>query len=181
MRKVILSEFVSLDGVMEEPSWTMPYWNDEIAKFKFDELFASGMLLLGRVTYQGFAAAWPSMSDEQGYAERMNSLPKVVVSTTLIEATWNASLIKDDIATHVSKMKKQPGLDILIFGSGTLVQTLMQHELIDEYRLLVYPLLLGKGKPLFQEGNKIKLTLIETKAFRSGAVLLRYKLDRKEV
>src|SRR5689334_4248162 len=138
MRRVIVSMFVSLDGVMEDPAWTMPYWNKEIAKFKFDELFASDALLLGRVTYQGFTAAWPSMTDEEGYADRMNSLPKFVVSTTLEEVEWNARLIKDNIAEEVSKLKQQHGQDILIFGSGELIYTLMQHDLVDEYRLLVY-------------------------------------------
>src|SRR3989337_3558806 len=91
MRKLIVTEFLTLDGVMEEPAWTAPYWNDEIAKFKFDELFGSDTLLLGRVTYQGFAAAWPSRTDEQGFADRMNSLPKFVVSTNLHKVEWNNS------------------------------------------------------------------------------------------
>ena len=146
MRKFIVTEFLTLDGVMEEPAWTAPYWNDEIAKFKFDELFGSDTLLLGRVTYQGFAAAWPSRTDEQGFADRMNGLPKFVVSTTLEKVEWNNSrLIKENVAEEVSKLKQQPGQDILIAGSGTLIHTLMQHNLIDEYRLLVYPVVLGSG------------------------------------
>jgi dihydrofolate reductase len=146
MRKIILTEFLSLDGVMENPAWTMPYWNDEIAKFKYDELFASGILLLGRVTYQGFAAAWPSRTDEQGFADRMNNLPKVVVSTTLKELAWNnSSLVKDNVVEEVTRLKQQSGQDILIGGSCILANTLMLHDLIDEYRLLVYPLVVGKG------------------------------------
>jgi len=181
MRKVIASEYVSLDGVMEEPSWSMPYWNEEIAKFKFDELFASDALLLGRVTYQGFAAAWPSRTDEQGFADRMNSLPKFVVSTTLEEVKWNNSrLIKDNIAAEVSRLKQQPGQNILIYGSGELVHTLMQHDLIDEYRLLVYPVVLGSGKPLFKGTAKpVTLKLLETKHYQTGVVLLSYEPDRK--
>ena len=185
MRKVIVSEFVTLDGVMEDPGgaekferggWTMPYWNEEIGKVKFDELFASDALLLGRVTYQGFAAAWPSMTDEAGFADRMNSLPKFVVSTTLEKVEWNNSrLIKGNVAEEVSKLKQQPGQDILIAGSGELVHTLMQHDLIDEYRLLVYPVVLGSGKRLFKDGSKTTLRLIETKTFRSGVVLLSYR------
>ena len=185
MRKVIVSMFISLDGVMEQPSWTTPYWNDEIAKFKFDELFASSALLLGRVTYEGFAAAWPSRTDEQGFADRMNGLPKYVVSTTLEKAEWNNShLIKDAkrVAEEVSKLKQQPGQDILIFGSGELVHTLMQHDLIDEYRLLVYPVVLGSGKPLFKDiKNSSRLKLLSTKTFSSGVVLLCYQPDRKEL
>jgi len=188
MGKVIVSEFVSLDGVMEDPGgaekfehggWTMPYGNEEIGKFKFDELFAGGAFLLGRVTYQGFAAAWPSRTDEAGFADRMNSLPKYVVSTTLEELKWNNSrLIKGNIAEEVSKLKQEVGQDILIAGSGTLVQTLMQHDLIDEYRLLVYPVVLGSGKRLFRDGSNTTLRLVETKTFSSGVVLLRYEPDR---
>jgi dihydrofolate reductase len=176
MRKVNLAEFVSLDSVIEEPAWTTPYWNDEIAKYKFDELFASDTLLLGRVTYQGFAAAWPTMKDEQGFADRMNNLPKIVVSTTLQTAEWNNSrIVKDDVFDEVSRLKQQPGQDILIFGSGTLANSLMQHNLIDEYSLLVYPVVLASGKRLFQAGTRLNLKLVETKSFSSGVVLLRYQ------
>jgi dihydrofolate reductase len=172
MRKVIVSEYVSLDGVMEEPAWTTPYWNDEIAKFKFDELFASDALLLGRVTYHGFAKAWPSMTDEEGFADRMNNLPKYVASRTLQEAEWNATLIKGNIADEVSELKQQPGQNLLVYGSGEFVHTLMQHNLIDELRLLVYPVVLGSGKRIFKEGSNSTLKLVETKSFSSGVVLL---------
>lgn len=190
MRKVVVSEFVSLDGVMEDPGgaekfehggWTIPYWHDEIGQFKFDELFASDALLLGRVTYQGFAAAWPSMTDEAGFADRMNSLPKYVVSTTLDKVEWNNSrLIKGNVAAEVAKLKQQPGQDILVAGSGELIQTLMQHGLIDEYRLLVYPVVLGSGKRLFKDGSKANLKLVSTKQFSSGVAALSYQLDKKE-
>jgi dihydrofolate reductase len=166
--------YVTVDGVMEEPAWTVPYWNDEIARFKCDELFASDALLLGRVTYQGFAAAWPAMTDEEGFADRMNALPKFVASTTLQETVWNASLIKGDIAEEVLKLKQQPGQDILVFGSAALVHTLLQHNLVDECRLLIYPLVLGNGKRLFQDGSKVKLTLADSKTFSSGVVALTY-------
>lgn len=185
MRKVVVSEFVSLDGVMEDPGgaeqfahggWTRPYWTDDIGKFKFDELFAIDALLLGRVTYQGFAAAWPSMKDEAGFADRMNSLPKYVVSKTLDEIGWNNSrLIKGDIVEEVSSLKRQPGQDILIGGSGMLVRTLMRHGLIDEYRLLVYPAVLGSGKRLFADGSQTTLRLVDTQTFSSGVVLLHYQ------
>ena len=186
MRKIIVSEFVTLDGVMEDPGgaekfeyggWTMQYFNEEIGKFKLDELFASDTLLLGRVTYQGFAEAWPGKTDEQGFADRMNSLPKFVVSTTLEEVGWNNSrLIKENIAEEVSKLKQQHGQDILVYGSGILLKTLMQHDLIDEYRLMVFPVVLGKGKRLFRDGNgKTVLKLVGTKTFKSGVVLLQYQ------
>ena len=185
MRKVVVSEFVSLDGVMEDPGgaekfehggWTMPYWSDEIGKVKFDELFASDALLLGRVTYQGFAKAWPSMKDEAGFADRMNSIPKYVVSTTLEEVEWNNSrLIKGNVVEEIFRLKQQPGQNILIGGSAKLVQALMQHGLIDEYWLLVYPVVLGSGKRLFQEVSKTTLKLVETRAFSSGVALLHYQ------
>jgi dihydrofolate reductase len=185
MRKVIVSEFVSLDGVMEDPGgaektrhggWSFQFFNDESARYKRDELFACDALLLGRVTYQGFAAAWPTMSDPQGFADRMNGLPKFVASTTLKQLDWNNSrLLEGDIAAAVGKLKQQPGQDILVAGSGTLVRTLMQHDLIDEYRLMVHPVVLGGGKRLFADGTDRKvLKLTETRAFASGVVVLSY-------
>ena len=182
MRKVVVSEFVSLDGVIEEPSWTFQFSSEEQQKFKFDELFASDALLLGRVTYEGFAAAWPSATDEEGFADRMNGLPKYVVSTTLEEPLeWNNSrLIEGDVAEEVSRLKQQPGHDILIYGSGELVHTLMQHDLIDEYRLMVYPVVLGSGKRLFRDGINTTLRLVETRTFSSGVVVLSYRPAEKE-
>jgi len=176
MRKLVVSEFISLDGVVEEPSWTVPYWNDEIAQFKYDELFSSDALLVGRVTYQGFAAAWPSRTDEQGYADRMNTLPKHVVTTTLQEASWNNStLVKQNIFDKISRLKEQPGQNILVFGSGTLANSLIQKNLVDEYNLLVYPVLVGNGKRLFNNGSQAALKLFQSKNFSSGVVLLRYQ------
>jgi dihydrofolate reductase len=177
MRKIIVSEYVTLDGVMEEPgTWSFPFWNEEASQFKFEELKASDGLLLGRVTYQGFAKAWPTMTDTGEYGERMNSLPKYVVSTTLSEATWNARLIKDHIAEAVSRLKQESGQDLLVFGSGELVHTLMQHDLVDEYRFMVHPLILGSGKRLFRDGIEKKvLRLVETRTFSSGVVVLSYQ------
>ena len=181
MRKIIVTEFLTLDSVMEEPqNWSFPYWTDEIGKFKHDELFASDGQLLGRVTYEGFAAAWPGRTDKEGFADRINSLPKYVVSTTLKEAAWNNSkIIKKNAAEEIQKLKEQPGQDILVHGSATLVHTLMQHDLIDEYRLLVFPLVLGTGKRHFKDGVSAKLKLIESKIYSSGVVLLRYQPDKK--
>lgn len=176
MRKVIATEYVTLDGVMDEPgTWSFPFWNDELAKYKYDELFASDALLLGRVTYQGFAAAWPTMTGTGDFGERMNSLPKYVASRTLNTVEWNASLIKGDVAEEVAKLKQQPGQDILLAGSGDLLHTLMQHGLIDEYRLLLHPIVLGSGKRLFREGNSTTLKLIETQTFSSGVIALSYQ------
>jgi dihydrofolate reductase len=155
MRRVVVSEFVSLDGVMEDPGgaegfehggWTFPYWSDEIGKVKLDEILEADALLLGRVTYEGFAEAWPSRTDKQGFADRMNSLPKFVASTTLGEPGWqNSTVLEGDVAQAVATLKEQPGQDVLVAGSRQLVQTLAQHDLVDEYRLLVYPIVLGSG------------------------------------
>ena len=177
MRKVIVSMFVTLDGVMEAPEkWSSQFGSEDQDKFKFDELFASDALLLGRRTYQVFAAAWPPMTGTGDYADRMNSLPKVVVSTTLEEVEWNASLIKDNIAEEVSRLKHEVGQDILIFGSGDLVHQLQQHNLIDEYRLMIFPVVVGSGKRLFRDGSVTKtLRLVETKTFSSGVVVLTYQ------
>lgn len=190
MRKIIVSEFVSLDGVMEDPGgaetfkhggWTRAYWGDDIGKFKFDELFASDALLLGRRTYQGFAAAWPSMTDP--FADRMNNLPKYVVSTTLTEMTWNNStLLKGNLTAEIGELKRKPGQDILVFGSGELVHTLRELDLIDEYRLLVYPVVLGSGKSFFRDFNEQHaLKLVSTQAFDSGVVALIYQRTSREV
>jgi dihydrofolate reductase len=181
MRKVIASEYVTLDGVMDmeaAETWHFPYWNDELEKYAHDQLFAADALLLGRVTYQGFAASWPSITDEQGFADRMNNLPKFVVSTSLQEPLeWNnAHLIKGDVAEEVSKLKQQSGQDILIYGSGELVRALMRQGLIDEYRLLVHPVVLGSGKRLFPDGVETKvLRLVDTMATSMGVVILTYQ------
>ncbi|MCA1731524.1 MAG: dihydrofolate reductase family protein [Actinobacteria bacterium] len=177
MRKIVVSEFVSLDGVMEDPSWTFPFGSEEQEKFKFDELFASDALLLGRVTYEGFAVAWPSMTDEAGFSDRMNSLPKYVVSTTLEEPLeWNNSLlIRKNVVEEISNVKEQPGQDILLGGSADLVNTLMDHDLVDEYQLMVFPVVVGSGKRLFRDGRDTKaLKHIRTQTFGSGVVVLTY-------
>jgi dihydrofolate reductase len=178
MRRLVVTEFLSLDGVMEEPMWTFKYWNDEIANFKGEETNASDALLLGRVTYQGFAAAWPQSKDEG--APYFNSVRKYVASTTLDKAEWNNSvLIKGNVAEEVARLKQQDGKDITVHGSGKLVQTLMRHDLVDTYRLLVYPLVLGKGQRLFEEGAAATLRLVEARSFSSGVVGLIYEPARK--
>ncbi len=186
MRKIIVSEFVTLDGVMEDPGgaektehggWSMKYWGDDIANFKLDELVNSDSLLLGRSTYQRFAAAWPKMRDEAGYADRMNGYTKYVVSTTLGTAEWNNSrIINGNLKEEIMTLKEQPGKDILVFGSRKLVQELFKLGLIDEFQLLVYPVVLGSGKRLF-EGKFVGLKLVETKGYKSGVVLLRYQAE----
>ncbi len=185
MRKVIASEFLSLDGVIENPVWTFRFTGEEQQRFKYDELAASDALLLGRVTYEGFAAAWPHMTEQAGeYADMMNGYPKFVVSTTLeVPLEWqNSTLIKGNVAEEIAKLKRQPGKDIAILGSGTLVRSLLRDELLDELRLMVHPVILGGGKRLFEDGGDQKgLKLVDSKTFSTGVVYLTYQPDRKEV
>ncbi len=184
MRNLVVTEFISLDGVIEGPGgdgeyihrgWTMPYWSDEIGAFKLDELMAGDAFLLGRITYQGFAAAWPGRTDEMGFADRMNNLPKYVVSTTLQQTSWkNSTILHEHIEAEVARLKAEPGQDILLPGSSLLVQSLVPSGLIDEFRLLVYPIVLGSGKRLFSQVDKTPLRLSESKAFANGVLLQRY-------
>jgi dihydrofolate reductase len=178
VRKIIVSEFVSVDGVMEDPGWTFQFESEEKDQFKFDELAASDALLLGRVTYEGFAAAWPQMEEQTGdYGAWMNSYPKYVVSTTLEQAEWNNStIIEGNIVEEISHLKQQSGKDILVFGSGDLVNTLLEHDLVDEYRFMIFPVVVGSGKRLFGDGlDTTILNLTETKTLGSGVVVLTYQ------
>ncbi|HLY30982.1 MAG TPA: dihydrofolate reductase family protein [Ktedonobacterales bacterium] len=177
MRKLVASEYVTLDGLMEEPGqWSFPFWGEETSQFKHDELFASDALLLGRVTYEGFAKAWPTMEGTGDFGERMNSIPKYVVSTTLETVEWNNSqLIKTNVVEEVAQLKQQSGMDILLAGSGQLLHTLMSHNLVDEYRLMLYPIVLGSGRRLFREGETKTLRLVETRTCQTGVVILTYQ------
>ncbi|MCC7450564.1 MAG: dihydrofolate reductase [Anaerolineae bacterium] len=178
MRKLVVTEFLSLDGVMDNPSWTFKYWNDEIAKFKGEESEASDALLLGRVTYQGFAAAWPQSKD-QG-AAYFNGVRKYVVSTTLDKAEWNNSvIINGNLVEAITEIKQQDGKDIAVHGSGRLVQALLRHDLVDCIRLLVYPVVLGKGQRLFNEGTTATLKLVEARGLSSGVTALIYEPERQ--
>ena len=178
MRKLIVTEYLTIDGVFEEPGeWSFEYFNEEAMLYKREELFSSDAQLLGRVTYEGFAKAWPTMPDTGDFGERMNTMPKYVVSTTLTHADWqNSTIINKNVVEEIQRLKEQPGQNILVAGSGRLVHTLMQHQLVDEYRFMVHPVVLGKGKRLFtEEIGQMKLHLIETKAFKTGIVILHYQ------
>jgi dihydrofolate reductase len=187
-RKIIVAEYMSLDGVVEDPvgmedsglgNWTGPFARGpEGDQFKLDELRAGGALLLGRNTYEAFAAAWTTRDDEAGFAERMNSLPKFVASTTLKAADWNNSaILTGDLADGVRALKAQPGGDILVYGSASLVHALMPLGLIDQYNLMVYPTVLGRGKRLFPDGVATRLALLECRQFGGGIVLARYQTE----
>ena len=177
MRKVIASEFVSLDGVMEAPDrWQFPYFNDEMGEAVGAEMAQADTMLLGRVTYQEFASYWPTSTDEP-FASHLNNTPKFVVSRTLeAPLEWqNSTLIKENVAEEISGLKQRPGKDIYALGGATLVSSLMKLGLIDEVRLLVNPLILGGGKALFKDvKDRHALKLIQAKPFKSGKVSLTY-------
>jgi len=182
MRKIIVSTMVTLNGVMDNPHlWSFDYMNDELMKYAYDQLFASDALIMGRVTYEGFAEAWSSRAGADAYADRINALPKYVASRTLkTPLIWNSNLIEGDVAATVIKLKQQPGQDILQYGCGELTHTLMQHGLIDEVRLLVYPVAVGEGGHIFDKIGKTPMKLLETRSFSSGVVALRYQPTQSE-
>jgi dihydrofolate reductase len=175
--RLVATEYLSLDGIFEEPGrWSFPFFNEEAMQFKAKELEASDALLLGRRTYEGFAAAWPTMKGTGEFGEKMNSMPKYVVSSTLAKADWKGSvLIKGDPAAEVEKLKRQPGGDLLLSGSAQLFHGLHRAKLIDLYRLMVHPIVIGKGARLFADGlDERMLELTHTSAFTSGIVILEY-------
>jgi dihydrofolate reductase len=141
-----------------------------------DYLFDSDALVLGRVTYEGFAAAWPTMEDTGEFGEKMNSMPKYVASRTLDRGEWNAEIIQGDVATEVEKLKAKPGGDLLVYGSGDLVDELTRHGLIDEYRLMVHPVVVGAGKRIFNGGATATLGLLDTVTTGTGVVVSTYTL-----
>ena len=185
MGRIVVTEFVSLDGVMEDPGGSENFgqggWSfkvsrgDEGDKFKLDETFASDALLLGRVTYEGFAEAWPSREGE--FADKFNNMPKYVVSSTLDEPEWqNSTVLKGDVVEEVGKLKQEQDGDIVVHGSARLVQTLIEHDLVDELRLMVYPVVLGSGKRLFGDTSDGKpLRLVDSKVVGDGVAILIYK------
>ncbi|HEX8729428.1 MAG TPA: dihydrofolate reductase family protein [Ktedonobacterales bacterium] len=196
MRKVIVSEFMSLDGVVQAPGgadedteggftrggWTHPYWHDEIG-VEFDRAMREAdALLLGRKTWQIHGGAFEPMAEGDPFGDVMNAIPKYVVSTTLGDASaWrNSTLIKDNVVEQVRALKEQPGKNILIDGSSVLIHTLARNDLVDEYHLMVYPLVLGGGKKLFADGAPLTLRLDEARPLPTGVVLMRYVVKRPE-
>jgi dihydrofolate reductase len=182
--RLVVSEFVSLDMVMEDPGgaedhehggWTFRYEAPELQQVKYDELMASDAQLLGRVTYQGFAAAWPTMTDEAGFADKMNAMPKHVVSSTLGELEWtNSHLVEGDLAEAIGRLKAEPGGDLVVPGSARLVQFLAANGLADLYRLAIFPLVLGTGKRLFGD-TYVPLELVEQRSLGAGVQLATYQ------
>jgi dihydrofolate reductase len=190
MGRIVVTEFVSLDGVMQDPGgdsdWKHAGWTFEIeqgeegATFKLQETRDSEALLLGRVTYEGFAKAWPSVEGEFG--DMFNNMPKYVVSSTLDKAEWkNSTVLKGDVVKEVSKLRQKPGGDIVVHGSAQLVQTLLEHDLVDELRLMVFPVILGSGKRLFgTTSDKKPMQLVDSKKLGGGATILTYRPAAKK-
>jgi class 3 adenylate cyclase/dihydrofolate reductase len=187
MRRLIASEFVTLDGVMQAPghdqhpdgknAWALRYAGADQQRYKAEELFEAGAILLGRVTYEIFAAFWPTAPSDEGFADRMNTIPKYVVSQSLRTAGWqDSSIIRGNPAERIVELKQQPGGDILLLGSADLLNSLIDHDVIDEYRLMVFPVVLGSGKRLFRDATHIThLQLVDTRAFESGVTVLTYQ------
>ena len=176
--RLVATEYLTLDGVFEEPGhWAMPFFTDEAAQLKSRELEESDALLLGRKTYEGFAAAWPTMEGTGDFGVKMNTMPKYVVSSTLERAEWTGSVVvAGDLATEIGKLKDQPGNDLLLAGSGRLFNALSEGGLIDLYRFMVHPIILGKGARLFADGiDQTVLELTHHEAFESGIVILEYR------
>ena len=187
MGKVVVSEFITLDGVIEDPGgaegtefggWSFRFPAEEGQQFKYEELMASDVQLMGRVTYEEFAQAWPAMEEVAGdFGAKMNTMPKVVVSTTLTNPEWKNSIVAGgDLPSTVASLKEQYDGDILVPGSAMLIESLREHDLVDEYRLMVHPVVLGQGKKLFQEGSTpVDLALIETRKAGPDVQLLIYR------
>jgi len=186
MRKVIMWNLVTLDGYFEGPKpwdivWHEIVWGDELERLSIEQANDAGMLLFGRVTYEGMASYWPSQKGE--IADFMNAIPKVVFSRTLERADWkNTKLVRWKAEEEVPKLKQQPGKDLFIFGSANLCSTLTRHGLIDEYRLGLVPVVLGRGNPLFKSSeDRIRLQLVEARPLKSGCVILRYRPEEPSV
>jgi dihydrofolate reductase len=185
MSKIVVTEFISLDGVIEDPGGAEDFkhggWSFEISrgdegdKFKLDETMASEALLLGRVTYEGFAKAWPSREGE--FADKFNNMPKYVVSSTLDNPDWNNTrVLKGDLVEEVSQLREREGGDVVVHGSAQLVQGLLDNDLVDELRLMVFPVVLGSGKRLFGEASDKKtLQLAESRTVGDGVAILIYR------
>jgi dihydrofolate reductase len=190
--KVVVSEFLTLDGVMQAPGgsdedkeggfphggWQMPYVDDAFGEAVMKGFSTAGGLLLGRTTYEIFAGYWPNQPADDPFAAQLNGMPKYVASTTLEEPlSWaNSTLIKGDVAEGVARLKEEQGKDLVVIGSGRLAQTLMRHDLVDEYRLMIHPIVVGEGKRLFDDlGRKIPLEVVDSTTSSTGVLIVTYR------
>lgn len=184
MGKLVVSEFITLDGVFEDPGgsegtpsggWQRPLMGDDEGAYKLAELKDAGVLLLGRVTYEGFAKAWPTMKGTGEFGELMNDLPKYVVTLTVSTFNWNNSYALDpNLMAAVQKLKETTEKDVLVYGSGTLVRSLLEYDLVDELRLMTYPVVLGTGQQLLKDAPRKQLKFMGEQSFQNGTVLLTY-------
>jgi dihydrofolate reductase len=178
VRKIIVSTYMTLDGRVDEiRDWAVPYDDDAAAKYHTGLLKNSDGLLLGRKTYEIFASLWPSLSGQFPYIDKLNSMAKYVASTTLRDLEWeNSALIEGDVAEGVAELKQQPGQDLVMYGCHDLMHSLLEHDLIDEYRLLVHPVVLGKGRSFFKDGAvRVNLDLVDTSVIPGGVAILTYE------
>jgi dihydrofolate reductase len=178
MRKVIASTYMTLDGRMDDlQEWAAPHDSDAVAKFHEDVLANSDGLILGRKTYEIFAAIWPPRAGKVAYGDKINSIAKYVATTTLTDLAWeNSHLIEGDLAAGVAKLKQQPGQDLVVYGGRALTQSLQSHDLIDEYRIMVHPLLLGKGRSFFADaGPRVDLEFVDSTVIPPGVAVLTYR------
>jgi dihydrofolate reductase len=192
MRKIVAAEFITLDGVYEAPGsedttipekrgWSMPFMSDDVGQVIFESMQNSDAMLLGRRTYADLAAFWSAVPADDPIGQFMNNQPKYVVSTTLDRADWkNSTLIQANVIEELTKLKQQPGKNIAIVGSGTLVQSLLEADLVDEFELMLCPVVLGVGKRLFKEGTSTRtMRVLEVKSFDSGMTFLRLRPEKK--
>ncbi len=192
MSRIVVVNFLSLDGVIqgvlapdedteggfEHSGWVSPYADETVARVMQQATIQAGGMLLGRKTYEIFASIWPHQSEDDPAVAAMNRMPKYVASTTLDQGSWAHTVVLDDVPTAVSKLKEEDGADIVVFGSGGLLGTLREHDLVDEYKLLTFPLVLGNGKRMFPDGTSAKLELVDVETSGSGVVVATYRPTR---
>ncbi|AZI44049.1 dihydrofolate reductase [Deinococcus psychrotolerans] len=178
MRRIVAVEYLSLDGIMSNPMWTAPYFSEELGTLQDTWITGSDSLLLGRVTYEGMSTAWIANTDGSTFTERINALPKHVATRTLTDLAWNATPLSHDIVEEVRALKQGEGANVLIYGSGELVRSLLEHHLIDEFHLIVCPVVVGEGRRLFSEDSRAALHLASTHATTTGVIVLSYRTEQ---
>ena len=186
--KIVVSMFQSVDGRIqwdnknERPPWSIIYWKKDLAQIMVDQVSNAGALLLGRITYENFSKTWPKIKDDYGYSKLMNDIPKYLISNTLTMVEWNNStLIQQPIIENINELKETGTKDLLIFGSGELITLLMRDDLIDEFKLFVIPIIIGKGKQLFSDSSFKNVNLIESKIVNQNMIYLNYKIQNNKL
>jgi dihydrofolate reductase len=190
MAKILVSEFLSLDSVMEGPGpddpfkragWSAGYGGKDFLDFKLKELFDAGALLMGKTTYEGFSKIWPTRTNDMGFSATMNSIPKYVVSDNLKDPAWNnTKVISGEVVAEIKKLKDTLDKNILVYGSSVLAETLFNEGLVDDVNIVLFPVVVGEGKKMFKDGENFTLNLINTQVMEPSAVLLQYNVTKKE-